>query len=975
MRKSYNRIAKIFVDLFFTVSFLLSIFSCASTSGTVDTESLVGGIDTNALVGTWFWDFGFNQGQFSNEQLSLNKDGTIEIFHIQPEWTEWDKGDWSVIDDEKYGPTLVVHITGGKNKLEDEWDSVNAKLYFAIYKVTGDELFMGRYKRDFSEMGWGIQHYENPVANNYFRVKSGDVKKLEGTWVFNKRSIPGADQEETWTISADGKIDSQVKFADGKIVNLNGTYKVEKNRVLHISFDKLNGQSLPEAEEYWYEYNNVGENLINVNCLKYIRDGQEVTYKEKKVNFFYRDLPLVTYTYHIEGFTFNDYNPKASEYETLGLDKMYLFTGVPESLLKQELLGWYDNPELKGEPIKSISAANNTTNREFWAKWTLRNSRSEWNNSDGSLDHNYGTELPVDVVENFKIPSVGDTIKIHVYAKTSKELDGWGGPNFVDYSNDWKEFTENSWKSFKTHNKILNEIFTIKINDNLKTSDINQIGFRFGYDKNALDESCIFEEYKIEILDENSSKIIEYTFNYGGFEFKKLSVAGYPFYLPSNVSDFENVHWTLYNNTEIAGWYNNPEFKGSPIDLILADQNTKSRTFYGKPNLKFYPAEKHDDGSMYTNCQIFVKTVVPNAKINPKAGDVVKVALSATISKDYDGNIGIDLANNKDGYDFLGNDWHYVKTENKKLETFFEIRIEKDAQFRTIDDATFLLACCPETVGEVLILSDVKFEFTDKDPYVKPAGSTKHMKIEPCAEGFKFTLTKTPEDTNQWQWNIGVESNTENIPLYISMATDEIDKNGTVSFICPFVEKGKDYKFTFRGSGANGNWMSETLKVKAQNGKGELNYKALDPIQIWLESNSKEANLCAKNLTAKNIMSLVKNYEDDLVWVTYGCPIIAGKNDWSDTNYLFKASITVFPDFDENQIFYNDLLKNGKANILGDYNFWWGDAQKINTALSEKPTFWTRLDVNFKIKQNTDCAEFSVETHTTENTPYVPVKF
>lgn len=970
-----KNVSKIFSSI--VIAFLLfGVISCASSSSSTSENNST--FDSKVLVGTWFWDYSFNQDKFSNEQLTLNKDGTFETYSISPEFQEWDKGTWSVITDEQYGPTLVLKFDGMKERIDDSWDDTKMNAYYAIYKATEDELFMGRFKRDFSEMGWGVQHFENPIANNYFRVKKGDADKLPGTWHFNKRSMPGAEQNETWTIEDDGTIKVKVNFPTN-IVNLEGTYDVDKNSVLHISFNKANGKTLPEPEEYWYEYNNVGENLINVNCLRYVMDGKDTTLNEKEVNFFYRDLSLVEYRYHVSCGTqkaiFFDKYPFNMEYEPIGLDKIYLMDGIPGQFVNHVILGWYDNPEFNGEPVKNVAASDSLAKREFWAKWTLRCARQEWSNSDGTLGHNHGFDIPMVIaIPDLKVPSVGDTVKVIFYAKTDKDINGWGGLNFCDYSNSSNEFTDGGWRPFKTNNKTILEVYELKINDKLTTSDINQIGFRFGYDSDALDESCIFEEYKFEIIDENSAvKTFEHTLNYCGFEFKKSSATGYPFYLPEKISEFRDVHWTVYNNTEIAGWYDNPEFKGNPIDLVLADQNTKARTFYGKPNLKFYPSEKQDNGDFYSNFQVLVKSVIPNAKINPKAGDVVKVALSATLSKDFSGNMGLDLANNRTGFDFLGNDWHTVQSENGKLETCFEIKLEKDADFKNIDEPQFVLAYNPYAEGEVLYLSDVKFEFVDRDPYIKPYASSKHMKVEPCNEGFKFTITKAPEDTNQWQWNMNVVCNTYH-ELSASLVTDEIDKNGTVSFIWPFVEKGKDYAFTFKGNDANGKWLSETVKVTAQNGKGELNYKALEPIQISLESNSKEANVCAKNLTTERIMDLVKAYKDDLLWVSFGCPIISGKNDWSDSDWLFKPSLDIFPEINGNT-FYIDLVKNGKANLFGDYNLGWGDAQKINNALSQRPTFWTKLDVNFKIKQNSECIEFAISTLPTENTPYVPVKF
>ena len=79
------------------------------------------------IVGTWFWNYGYDQEQFCNEQVTFYKDDKIEFFSIGSDYALWQKGDWSIIDDSKYGPTMLQHFTQGKNKLEDEWQPGDLK--------------------------------------------------------------------------------------------------------------------------------------------------------------------------------------------------------------------------------------------------------------------------------------------------------------------------------------------------------------------------------------------------------------------------------------------------------------------------------------------------------------------------------------------------------------------------------------------------------------------------------------------------------------------------------------------------------------------------------------------------------------------------------------------------------------------------------------------------------------------------------
>ena len=195
----------------------------------------------------------------------------------------------------------------------------------------------------------------------------------------------------------------------------------------------------------------------------------------------------------------------------------------------------------------------------------------------------------------------------------------------------------------------------------------------------------------------------------------------------------------------------------------------------------------------------------------------------------------------------------------------------------------------------------------------------------------------------------------------------------TVTFIWPFCEKGKTYKFNY--SWDDGSWHGEYLKVIASAGKGELNFEPLKKMNVTLESNSKEANLCVTNFSKDMIMEVVKKYMNEIDNMDVDFAIVSGKNDWSDTEWLFGAGCRIYPDFDQNNSFYKDLFANGKSNILGDHNFWWGDKEKINNALSERDTFFTDFRIYIRFKDPLEGVTFYTISNRTDNVPYTPVKF
>ncbi|MCR4630545.1 MAG: hypothetical protein K5786_02830 [Treponema sp.] len=944
-------------------------------------------INSKLLIGTWFWSYGYNPENFSKDEITFNKDKTMEIMSINSNYTEYDKGVYSIINDEKYGPTILLHLQNYKEHKEDEWQKLDIKMYFAIESIDNDKFIFHRYRRDLSNIGYGIVDFDPPVYNEFTKIKPAAKENLIGSWTINKYGTPDCTWDENWTFNNDGSFESS--WTENEVETLyKGKYEITKSKngsVLHQIITQENPDNTGFSEvnppmEFWYDIKVNNENLINASCIKNKIGGEEHSYTPPKENFYNRNLDLVCYTYHFANYTFKDYAPRGTEYDLIKLNKPYLFTGVYYDLLRQHLEGWYDNQNFKGQPVKTISAGNNTEDREFWADWHLTFYKNLYDPEHGNYNHDFTLPLPVleshmEYPETAKIPAKGEKYIVVLTGNLSKDIDIDWGLRLIDRNNnEWNEVAWD-WHHTKTTDKKLIDIFELEIQKDITTDDFNKIHFNMAYNPDQLDEVITIGDFRFEILDKKSeSKIVKHSLHYGNFTFKQLALAGKDLYLPENPDRLPYItnFWTAQNN-EFLGWYDNPDFKGKPVTMLSASDNTKAKDLYGKYNLKFSPAVANDNG-YYSNRNILVKSVIPNAKINPKAGDIVKVAVSGTLSKDYAGQMGMDLANVSENYAFLGNDWHYVESKNKKLQAYFEIKIQNDANYKTMDDASFLLACNPLTEGEQLIISDFKFEFVDKDPFATTEAETKHVVIKPCSEGFEITFRKLDSETADWQGgDININNNPAGYDSWFGITHQLINEKKSVTFVWPFCQKGKTYKFDCSWYDENGKWHGETLSVIASTGKGDLNVNALDNMKLKLESNTKEANLYVSNLKIDSIMAVTKNHSDIISSVQIEFPFVSGKADWSNTNWLFGHSYSIYPQLDE-QSFYNELIAKGKSNILGDHHFWWGDKVAINNALSARPQFWTELRIHYRFKNMMEGTYFSIGLKRVES-PYTPVKF
>ena len=232
-------------------------------------------INKKQLLDTWFWNFGYNQEKFSRDEITFNKDQTFEIFSIHQNYTEYDKGKYSIIQDEKYGTTLVLNITNYKEKKDAAWEKLDLKIFFAINSLDNEKFTFSRYRRDFSAMGNGVYDYDPPMFNEFTKIKAGTKENLIASWRISKIGTPDCTWDEKWTFNNNGSMECFWEENEAQSY-YKGSYEVKKSKngsVLHqilkqessdgISFNEIN-----PPMEFWYDFKIDNESNIDYILLK-----------------------------------------------------------------------------------------------------------------------------------------------------------------------------------------------------------------------------------------------------------------------------------------------------------------------------------------------------------------------------------------------------------------------------------------------------------------------------------------------------------------------------------------------------------------------------------------------------------------------------------------------------------------------------------------------------------------------------------
>ena len=251
-------------------------------------------IDERAvLVGSWFYDYGDNQDNFVEEQLTVYDDYTVYVYHEDPTWKEYRTGTCSIIEDDTYGKTLVFNFTKFKPSLDAEYEDCIFDMYYSIQTLNEKEMEINRYK--WNNAG-EIKTFDPPVKNKYVKNRPLTKENLAGTWRVNKKGTPNCTWDETWVFNADGTMEDS--WDEGDYVGFyKGEYQVKTEGNKTVLYQKLTKESsdgttytdMASPMEFWYDFILCNEKVIQINCTKDKMGGEEHIKNPPVLNFYYRD--------------------------------------------------------------------------------------------------------------------------------------------------------------------------------------------------------------------------------------------------------------------------------------------------------------------------------------------------------------------------------------------------------------------------------------------------------------------------------------------------------------------------------------------------------------------------------------------------------------------------------------------------------------------------------------------------------------
>lgn len=488
--------------------------------------------------------------------------------------------------------------------------------------------------------------------------------------------------------------------------------------------------------------------------------------------------------------------------------------------------GWYDNPEFTGEPLTVISAKNLKASTSIYGKFEVTTHEYDFNGYNRNDGYNWNTSIPAKpYISKVNIhANKGETVLVAMSATLSYDLDGWIGFDINDQSL-VNTFLGSEWHYVKTVNNKLQTVFPVTFERTANITSVDNLLFYFAHNPdNNPDKPLTLTDVKFVIIDDTTaSSIMDVTFNFAGYTANRKVIAGEDYYLPEDIEFFNELPWQL-NCLPLTGWYDNPEFKGTPVTVIPAQNGSKTVTLYGKPEVTTrendYNGINRNDGYEY---QIYMpaKLVSTNKDFHAKADDTVLVAVSATLSNDLHGWAGIDLHDITQDDTFIGSEWHYISTNDKKIQACFPITLERGADITSMQELFFRIVYNPETCDEPVILTDLKIDIVDADPFASATAVTDHVTATACSEGIRITVHNLND-------GFVFKCMYPLIPIDRGADAEFTRSEQGYTFIWPFCEKGKTYSFRINYNDENGNWCGEDFSVIAGGGVGEFNFDAFD---------------------------------------------------------------------------------------------------------------------------------------------------
>lgn len=364
--------------------------------------------------------------------------------------------------------------------------------------------------------------------------------------------------------------------------------------------------------------------------------------------------PLISYNYHIGEDIFTEYYVQDEDYFlqiNAALSDWTLCYFYGYNYWHHALLGWYDNPQFTGSPITKISAADNTTNRDFYAKTNYLVRKKTWDNNGveeyaytiGSVFHIFGLN---------KSPVPGSTFPLEITGNTLNDFNGTVTVKILDGTTDaWPTIICGSpFVLNNASNTSFIKRAVINLPSDIQLPSLNNLVLEFVFNFADKSEEKEFAISDLTVTEIPESEMLTYTYYVGSNKIQKSVFKDYDYTLPAS-STWWDEFGRNFTEQDFLGWYENSDFTGNSVSSVSAEQNTADKTFYAKWNLKL-DYTLWEGNEFYSNMTRFME-ILPSITTVPAPGTTYKLRFTGIAPKKGSFNFGLtDIIQN-------GNNWNW----------------------------------------------------------------------------------------------------------------------------------------------------------------------------------------------------------------------------------------------------------------------------------------------------------------------------
>ena len=625
--------------------------------------------------------------------------------------------------------------------------------------------------------------------------------------------------------------------------------------------------------------------------------------------------------------------------------------------------------------------SDRTTNVELglWRISAANFFRNEWGDVQaGQYEYNWGADVK-DLYPDFdKLLKKGDCATVTLKGVANTSFKGTIYARFAQgyHKNTWSQIGRSSRNfNFDAGEEVTLTFDLIAEEDALEIADTQ---FNLYYKPDSYDDELTINDFSIEFNFEPSFTAIEHSIHVGTNVYTVYSKKGADFLLPDYDYINERANYSIWAFS-LDGWYKDKDFTDNAVTKIPASQNTETMDFYAKLSLNLAKnvfGDPSSGGRYYNYCGSFViEKIVEGFDTLPARGETVNLMLEGSFSDDFDGNLGVELADNTEDWDIIRQKRMYVNAKKgEKFNLYYNITLPEDKSLVDLEHTLFNFYYDYETRDKPVTINDFKVTLYGEKYgriYNPKSNSTKNLTLETHSDGILVTANLIVDGTRVSGLQIeDVDSKAQ------FRVNDDVIKNtneSLYSFVWPLCTKDKLYNLELKyHNNKDDTDYYEATHCIAGGGLTEVDYSNYDNMSLSFESAEEERNVVIKDFDIDNydILDLSDELLDKVHNQGFEVTLVSGVKDWSNTSWVYVYNYN-FEDEPEGTI-YEDLLSKGKFNILTNYYNWKTPAQ-INKALSERSLFFIGMRSYFMLDGYDDGQFFSKELLSDEiqYTPYI----